>query len=143
MKGSAQAGQQMEQNGESARRSARRRPPGWPGSCGQLPDLRRRGQIDGNFLELAVAHQALEAPLEQPEATGRTPGAGHPAARLRLWAIASVVAVGAADRLVDHLVDEAQRLEAQAVMPIVSGHVGARSALFQRMEAQPSGEITE
>ena len=53
------------------------------------------------------------------------------------------VAMRAADRLVDDLVDQAERLQPVRRDAELLGGVGARSAVFQRMEAQPSGEITE
>ena len=55
-----------------------------------------------------------------------------------------MVAVRAADRLVDDLVDQAQRL--QAVRGDAQRFGGFRRlarTVFHRIEAQPSGEITE
>ena len=54
------------------------------------------------------------------------------------------VAVRAAEGLGQHLVDEPRsRSSRSAVMPIASAASSFLSALFHRIEAQPSGEITE
>jgi hypothetical protein len=55
----------------------------------------------------------------------------------------AMVTVRPSDRFVDDLVDQPSDFSRCAVMPIVSAASPARSALFHRIEAQPSGEITE
>jgi len=51
--------------------------------------------------------------------------------------------VRTAERFPEDLVDETELVETLAVMPIASAATSFLSALFHRIEAQPSGEITE
>ena len=53
------------------------------------------------------------------------------------------IAVRAADRLVDDLVDDAQALRSRAVSLSAFAASAMRFASPQRIAAQPSGEITE
>ena len=51
--------------------------------------------------------------------------------------------MGAAERLGHDPVDDAERLQVRAVIRIASAASAALSAVRHRIEAQPSGEITE
>ena len=53
------------------------------------------------------------------------------------------VAVRAADGFADHLVDQAQFLQPPGGEAELFGRILALSADFHRIDAQPSGEITE
>ena len=104
---------------------------------------RREGQGSRLLLVAAVAHQLL-VPLDQPGGRQRSSSRSASAsARLSVAAIASVVAVAPPIGLSTTFVDQPERLQARRGDAHGLGRVGGLSALFHRIEAQPSGEITE
>jgi hypothetical protein len=97
------------------------------------------------FLVLAITEHAFETLLDEfGGESSATLAQGILQRLLQGLRHGPMIAMGAAQGFADDPVHQAERLQpAVAVMPIVSAASGAFSALFQRIEAQPSGEITE